>query len=84
MKAGAIPKFVALLRSPEENVCEQAVWALGNIAGDGPQLRDMVIDAGAVQPLLTLAKLDVKVSASIHNAVRMYAILNCSSVLFYV
>ena len=37
---------------------EQAVWALGNIAGDGPDLRDMVLDAGIIEPMkdLTLAK----------------------------
>lgn len=61
MKAGAIPKFVSLLRSSEETVCEQAVWALGNIAGDGPHHRDKVIDAGAVEPLLALVSLNVKV-----------------------
>lgn len=33
VKAGAVPNFVKLLSSPHHNVCEQAVWALGNIAG---------------------------------------------------
>ena len=59
---GAVPRFVKLLKSAEENVCEQAVWALGNIAGDGPLLRDKVIDAGAIDPLLSLVKPDIKVS----------------------
>jgi importin subunit alpha-1 len=30
----------------------QAVWALGNIAGDSPTCRDMVLNAGALVPLL--------------------------------
>ena len=29
VNAGAVPHFVALLSSPDRNVCEQAVWALG-------------------------------------------------------
>ncbi|KAK4294879.1 hypothetical protein Pmani_032526 [Petrolisthes manimaculis] len=53
-ESGAVVSFVKLLRSPHTNVAEQAVWALGNIAGDGPELRDYVIKAGIVQPLLEL------------------------------
>lgn len=30
----------------------QAVWALGNIAGDSPQCRNLVLQAGALPPLL--------------------------------
>ena len=30
---GGIEIFMKLLTSTETNVCEQAVWALGNIAG---------------------------------------------------
>ena len=36
---GAIPVFVRILSSPSEEVREQAVWALGNIAGDHPTTR---------------------------------------------
>jgi hypothetical protein len=32
-------------------VIEQAVWGLGNIAGDNTGFRDLVIDAGAVNPI---------------------------------
>jgi len=46
--------FYQLVVSEDTNVCEQAVWALGNIAGDGAILRDMVTDLGIVKPLLGL------------------------------
>lgn len=49
-----MPIFVELLSSPEPDVREQAVWALGNIAGDSPQCRDYVLSAGALRPLLAL------------------------------
>jgi hypothetical protein len=52
MEVGAVPIFVRLLLSPNDDVREQAVWALGNIAGDSPPCRDLVLQAGAMQPLL--------------------------------
>jgi hypothetical protein len=33
VNAGAVPLFLRLLQSSHQNVCEQAVWALGNIIG---------------------------------------------------
>ena len=54
VNSGAVPHFIKLLRSPDSNVQEQAVWALGNIAGDGPHMRDFVINNGVIQPLIGL------------------------------
>ncbi|GAY54401.1 hypothetical protein WN944_007661 [Citrus x changshan-huyou] len=49
---GAVPIFVKLLYSPSDDVREQAVWALGNIAGDSPRCRDLVLSQGGLVPLL--------------------------------
>ncbi|XP_046668023.1 importin subunit alpha-1 [Homalodisca vitripennis] len=54
IKGGGVPKFVALLASPYSHVAEQAVWGLGNIAGDGPAARDLVLSYNAVNSLLSL------------------------------
>lgn len=43
-------------------MCEQAVWALGNIIGDGPQCRDYVIRLGVVKPLLTFINPNIPLS----------------------
>ena len=42
--------------------CAQAVWALGNIAGDSPKCRDLVLEAGALAPLLEQLKDNSKLS----------------------
>uniref|UniRef100_A0A0K8SGD0 Importin subunit alpha n=1 Tax=Lygus hesperus TaxID=30085 RepID=A0A0K8SGD0_LYGHE len=60
--AGAVPLFLQLLFSEHQTVCEQAVWALGNIIGDGPSLRDYVINLGVVAPLLAFIKPETPIS----------------------
>lgn len=62
VEADAVPLFLELLKSPQQNVCEQAVWALGNIIGDGPHLRDYVIQLGVVQPLLNFINPDIPIT----------------------
>ena len=54
VECGSIPVFVHLLKSPNINVREQALWALGNITGDCIQYRDMVLQLGGITDLLDI------------------------------
>lgn len=47
----------------------QAVWGLGNIAGDSSPFRDDVLKAGIVTPLVNLIKNDFGSLSLIRNAV---------------
>ena len=60
--AGAVPHLVKLLASSNPELQDQAVWAIGNIAGDGPQLRDLVLSMGILQPLLAILHSECKLS----------------------
>ncbi|CAG9767205.1 unnamed protein product [Ceutorhynchus assimilis] len=68
IQEGAIPRLQSLLVSPRIDVAEQAVWALGNIAGDGPTPRDMVLNSNVLQDILRLIKPETPVSL-LRNAV---------------
>ena len=48
--------------STNDDVKEQAVWALGNISGDSPECRDLVLTQGALPPLLNFLNSDAKPS----------------------
>lgn len=52
VEAQAVPVFIDLILSPNTEVSEQSVWALGNICGDSPSYRDMVLEKGILTPLL--------------------------------
>ena len=51
-------------REPNSYVASflQAVWALGNVAGDSPKCRDLVLSHGAMMPLLAQLTDNTKLS----------------------
>ena len=51
---GAIPLFVKLLSENRPGIAEQAIWAVGNIAGDCAYYRDAVLKAGGMEPLIRI------------------------------
>lgn len=69
VNAGAVPCFVALLRSPNDCVINQAMSALGNIAGDGVECRDIVLESGAVDELNRLLERDNSMTLIIRRQV---------------
>lgn len=50
-----IPLLVTLLYcSRDADIVEQAIWAIGNAAGDGLQTRNYVLSCGVMRPLLRI------------------------------
>ena len=49
-----IDAFVQLLASPHAEVIEKSIQGLGNLAENGPKIRNLVIEAGAVEPISAL------------------------------
>jgi importin subunit alpha-1 len=60
--AGTVPLFIRMLRSPSLDVREQAVWALGNISGDSPPLRDLCLHNNVMESLLDVFRTSDKMS----------------------
>jgi len=48
VEVGVVPIFVSLLLSSNNDVREQALWALGNIAGGSPRCHDLVLQVDSM------------------------------------
>lgn len=56
VESGCIPKLASLLNSTNSDIKSQAAWAIGNIAGDCEQYRDLVMEVdGIVSALVGVA-----------------------------
>mmetsp|Transcript_10693 Transcript_10693/g.21101 ORF Transcript_10693/g.21101 Transcript_10693/m.21101 type:complete len:434 (-) Transcript_10693:393-1694(-) len=62
IESGAAPIFIQLVKSPNVKLRDQAVWALGNIAGDSLKCRDMVLQLGGLSPVVDLCKAESTLS----------------------
>lgn len=65
---GTIDAFIKLLSATHFEVVEQAIWGLGNLAGDNPRVRDIVIAAGAVNPIADMLDKTSSESSFVRNA----------------
>ncbi|KAI5185958.1 hypothetical protein NEHOM01_1181 [Nematocida homosporus] len=54
IKCGCVTNLIKLMHIDDLELQDQAVWALGNISGDGEEARDLVIRGGVTEPLLGL------------------------------
>jgi hypothetical protein len=68
IEKGTINVLVSLINSPHIEVVEQAIWGLGNIAGDSHKVRDLVINAGAINPISEILDRAKPGSSFVRNA----------------
>jgi len=55
LQAGVLPLMEHIIvRSPHLRLCDQAIWAIGNIAGDSCAMRDTVLASNLLAPILNV------------------------------
>jgi importin subunit alpha-1 len=54
IQAGAVKEMIPLLNSPHMKIREQALWFLGNIAGDSRDSRDYILSTGVLDTFIKL------------------------------
>lgn len=68
IEKGSVKYLVALLKSPHIEVVEQAIWGLGNMAGDSHKVRDLVIQEGAIPLIADILDRSIPGSSFVRNA----------------
>lgn len=64
-----VPRFVALLASPEADCRDQSAWAIGNLAGEGPECRNEALNHGAMPALLNMLMNPTQPNHVLRNAI---------------
>jgi importin subunit alpha-6/7 len=54
IEKGVIPLYVKVLGEEDRHIVDQAIWGVGNIAGDSIQYRDMLLKSGAMRESVKL------------------------------
>ncbi|RQM24797.1 hypothetical protein B5M09_001698 [Aphanomyces astaci] len=67
VECDAVPLLVRPVMSMNDKICDQVMWA-GNIAGDSSVLRDFVLEAGGMLPLLHQIYSDEVSTSMLKNA----------------
>ncbi|GCB65065.1 hypothetical protein scyTo_0014848 [Scyliorhinus torazame] len=62
IKSNAVPLLLRLLGCFHQDVCEQALLALGNIIADGSKCRDYVIRLGILKPVLSFVNASIPIT----------------------
>jgi importin subunit alpha-1 len=57
--SGAVPGLIAMINSPYSELGAQAIWALGNLAGESARCQSVVLQAGALLPLVEFLERDL-------------------------
>jgi len=55
VNVGAVPLLVKMIVEDDEGILDQSIWALANISGDSEELRDTILEAGALQRVTELS-----------------------------
>ncbi|ELA40919.1 uncharacterized protein VICG_02059 [Vittaforma corneae ATCC 50505] len=65
VNVGAVPLLVKMISEDDEGILDQSVWALANISGDSEALRDIILEAGALQKVADLILKYINTSGNI-------------------
>ena len=80
IRLGAVPRFISLLKTGSTRIIDEAVWALANIAGNGPQSKNLVLNLNILDdlPLTNLTSSTTKIELSLLQSVAFLLSNLCS------